>query len=144
LILALLYVGYAVVVHGAASNVAVASTFGFLWYWHLTWTVVWGVIVGLIFLIGLLVTVGGKDGSTKGYGLLASFVVGPLLAFGIGLRQALFLGSVAILMKAGIGPEGPLTWDKWNVAYLVIAGLMYVVAILVQRNTVTTTKSSNS
>ena len=132
LILALLYVAYQVGANSVAANVAVANTFGFLWGWHLTWTIVWGIIIALIFLIGLVVTAGAKTG--KGYGLLASFAIAPVLAIITAIRQTLFLGAVALMTKAGMGAEGVLPWDQWNITLVIIAGIMYLVAVVFQRN----------
>ena len=125
LILSLLFIAYKVVVGGVACNTAVASCLPWLWTWHLVWTLVFGVFVTLMFLVGLgsMCVKGGG-----GMGALLTFIIVPMMAVRVVIGQTLFLGAVAIAMRANMTAPTP------NTTYLIIAGIMYLVGIIMQRS----------
>jgi len=130
LILALLYVAYSVVVSGIAVNIAVASTLGFLWTWHIVWTCVWALVLLVFFIIGIV--------TGRGVGALIFLVAVPLIAVIVAIHQTLFLGAVAVASRAGLETGQP------NVTYLVIAGIMYLIAIVSMKGTGSAVSSSKS
>lgn len=133
LVLSLLYVAYCVIFTNVSVPVAVVSALGFLWTWHLVWTWVEGIVIGVIELVALIATF---CGSAIGAGV--ALVVMPLCAFSAAIHQALFLGAVAIAMKAGITGPTP------NWGFLGLAAMMYLIAIVTQRGTAAAASKAKS
>lgn len=130
LILALLFVAFAVIVQSTAPNIAVYSTFTFLWWWHIGWSCALAAVVVFIFLAGFIGLFASKS---KLQAFAVTFLASPIIALMFAFKQALFIGAIFLLMKAGIGPEGVLPFAAWNVPYVVIASLMYAIAAITMK-----------
>jgi hypothetical protein len=144
-ILAMLYVAYSVVVNSMTAESAIASTMGFLWYWHVVFAAVLGVIVAGMFILGLCGAVfGGQHDGTRAMGVLTMFVGVPLMLFLLSLGSAVFLGGVhcvgsSIARDAATGDVLP--FSAWNTQMLVIGCGLYGVGLLWQLMSKSTSSS---
>jgi len=146
LVLAALYVAYSMVVTKVAAEVAVASTVGFLWYWHLTFACIFGAIVAVIFLVSCGAIVFGS-GEVKGVGALGALVGTPLLLLVGAIGSVLFLGGVYCFGEAiAYDPEtgAVLPFAAWNVPFMVIGGILYALGALRQIGTRISSSSNSS
>jgi len=130
LILAVLYVAYSMVTTGASAETAFAATLPFLWYWHVTWAVIFGILVGLLFLISFIALFGKK---TAGLGALGMFVASPLVLVLGALGSALFLGGVYCVDQAIPMADGTAApFAEWNIQLFVVGCILYGLACLRQ------------
>jgi len=118
LVLSFLYLAYASLTGDTSTNILVMSCLEFLWNWHMVWSVILLFVMVMIFTFGVSYKIGALCFAT------------PLLAVFALLRQGLLLGGVALMLKAGAGPEGALPFDQWSIPLVVIAILMYIIGML--------------
>jgi hypothetical protein len=128
------------------AEVAVASTMGFLWYWHLTFACIFGAIVGIVFLIGCGAIVVG-DSKTKGMGIAGAFVGAPLLLLLVAIGSTLFLGGVycfedSIARDPATGEVLPFA--AWNGQLMVVGCILYGLGALRQISAKFSSNSSSS
>ena len=146
LVLAALYTAYTMVASKVTAEVAVASTMGFLWYWHMTFAVIFGIIIAIVFLVSCGAIVFGSGG-TKGIGALGALIGTPILLLLGAIGSALFLGGV-YCFDASIAhdPEtgAVLPFAAWNGQLMVVGCVLYGLAILRQIGTKISSSSSSS
>jgi len=146
LILAMLYVAFTMVTSGSTMEVAVASTMPFLWWWHIVWLSVFGLIVLVVFLLGCLGMVAG-DGETKLIGAAGSFVAAPLMLVLGAIGGALFLGGVYCVSDSiTIDPETgqAAAFSAWNMQMFTIGCILYGIGCLKQLFSRVSASSSSS
>ncbi len=146
LVLAALYTAYSMVTASVTAEVAVASTMGFLWYWHLTFACIFGAVVALIFLVSCGAVIFGSAG-TKGIGALGALLGTPLLLLLGAIGSALFMGGV-YCFDASIAhdPEtgAILPFAAWNGQLMVVGCILYGLGALRQLGAKISSSSSSS
>jgi hypothetical protein len=145
LILAMLYVAWSMVTSGSTMEVAVASTMPFLWYWHLVFACIFGTIVVIVFLLGLLGMLAGDD-ETKMLGAAGSFIAAPLMLVLGAIGSALFLGGVFCVSESiTIDPETgqAAAFSAWNMQMFVLGCILYGIGLLKQISAKFSTASSS-
>jgi hypothetical protein len=120
LILAGLYVAYAIVINSVAPVVAVEATLGFLWWWHIIWG---AVLIGLGLLMPLLGAVVATENKALGIGLVAA---SPVIMFFICLIPALFLGGVYAIDSGIQGGE------IVNQSHVIVGSVLYGLGVLLR------------
>ena len=134
LVLAALYVAYCVA-QSTTAEAAIASTMPFLWYWHLVFVCIFGVIVLIVFLVGLGMTVFGDSGGTKGAGLVVSFLGAPLMIVLGAIGAGLFLGGVYCMNAAiAVCPDtgAVQSFDAWNMQLFITGAVLYGIGVIRQ------------
>lgn len=123
LILAALYVAYAIVANEVAPVSAVEATLPFLFYWHCFWSAII-ILIGLcVPLGGAFLTLGGSTGKERAAGL-ALLAGSPLIIVLLLLGPLLFIGGV-YCVDSGI--EAGEIVNQNNVF---VGGILYGIAIL--------------
>lgn len=121
-VIALLYVAFQTA-NSIPLEASISSALQFLWVWHMTWSCILGIAFGL----GFLVVLGGLF-TTRHPGLATiGLVTSPILAMMVAIQQTLFLGGVYIAQKAG---NATIAFDQWNRNLLILAVIMYGLALL--------------
>lgn len=146
LVLAALYTAFTMVTAKTSAEVAVASTLGFLWYWHLTFAVIFGIIIAIVFLVSCGAVVFGS-GNAKGIGALGALIGTPLLLLLGAIGSALFLGGVYCFGEAiAHDPEtgAILPFAAWNGQMMVMGCILYGLGCLRQIGTKLSSSSSSS
>jgi len=128
LVLAVLFLAYAVVTHMPV-EAALVSLLGFLWWWHIAATVVVSAILLPVVLGGTTVSLAAKR---PGLGALVLLGGRPLVVILMAISQTLFLGGVYLVQLASVGPTGTLPLAQWNMTFVVIGCIMYVLGCLRQ------------
>ena len=134
LILAALYVGCRVLFSDAEPLAAFENTLGFLWYWHLTFAILKGLLWTLVPILGVAFGASGDD-KQKVAGI-AAVVASPFLLVLMLLSSALFLGGV-YGMNSGI-ENGVVV----NQNHLVVGVILYFIAVISQLRSHSTSSSS--
>lgn len=134
LILAALYVACRVLFSNAEPLAAFENTLGFLWYWHMTFTVSKVIIWLAIPVIGAIFGAAG-DSNEKIAGI-AAVVMSPFILALMLISSLLFLGGVYAL------DSGIQNGEVVNQNHLVMGCILYFLAVLTQLRR-TTTSSSN-
>lgn len=134
LILAALYVACRVLFSNSEPLVAFENTLGFLWYWHMTFTVLKVIIWLAVPVIGGIFGVAGN--SDEKLAGIAAVVLSPLLLFFMTLTSILFLGGV-YACDSGI-QNGEIV----NQNHLVMGCILYFLGVLIQLRRTSTTSSN--
>lgn len=125
LILAALYVAYAIVANEVAPVAAVEATLPFLFYWHCFWGAIL-ILVGLCVPAGgAFLAIGGSKGTERAAGL-ALLAGSPLIILLMVLGPALFIGGV-YCVDSGI-EAGEIV----NQNHVIVGGILYGIAILLR------------
>lgn len=125
LILALLYVALASVT-GTPPNEALASSFNFLWYWHLSITIIILSIIAIILCCGALIST-----KTNTPEIVAGILIlGPMAIVVMCIVQASYLIGTYLLILSARGAEGILPTDQWNNTYLILGCVLYFLGII--------------
>ena len=146
LILAALYVAFAMVSHETTMETAAMWTMPFLWVWHIIWLAVFACIVGVVFLISGGATALGK-GEVRAMGAAGMFVATPILMILGSIGGALFLGGVYCVGESiAVCPDtgGALPFAQWNTQLFIIGCVLYGLGALKQITTKLSSSSSKS
>lgn len=128
-LLAVLYVGFMVIVNNTDATSAGANTLPFLWWWHIVWTVLIFLVSLLVPLLGLLALIFADKGKEKAAG--AGFILFyPFMLVALLISAALFLGGIYLV-------ETSITWENGiatitDTSHAVTGAVMYGVGILAQ------------
>lgn len=134
LILAALYVACRVLFSNAEPLAAFENTLGFLWYWHMTFTVLKVIIWLAVPVIGGIFGVAGtSDEKIAG---IAAVVVSPFILALMLISSLLFLGGVYAF------DSGIQNGEVVNQNHLVMGCILYFLAVLTQLRR-TASSSSN-
>lgn len=129
-ILALLYAAWVVIFGDSAPEVAYLKATDFLYGWHVVWTWILGVFVGLIALLVMLCGAATGASEGRGIGAVVGMVLGGgvsgLIVFLFAVRRALYVGGAYLLAHA-LTRTSP--WH-WNQAYLILGSLLLIVAFV--------------
>lgn len=124
LVFAAFYVAFAIVVNNTPPIAAIESTLGFLWYWHVVFACIIGIILLIVPIAGLFAAV-NEDGKQKVFGAIV-MLCSPLI-FLLGMMgPALFLGAV-YAVDSGI-QDGEIV----NQTHVIVGGFLYGVGVLNQ------------
>lgn len=134
LILAALYVACRVLFSNAEPLAAFENTLGFLWYWHMTFTVLKVIIWLAVPVIGGIFGVAGN--SDEKFAGIAAVILSPLLLVLMTITSVLFLGGVYAL------DSGIQNGEVVNQNHLVIGAILYFLAVLAQLRRTSTSSSS--
>lgn len=126
-ILAVIYMAYSAIVN-VPVEVSLVSSLTFLWYWHLTFACIALIIPVGVALIGLFIV--GAGNLTEKLAGLGVFFLSPILALIFGLRSAMLLGGVWLMLEAS---QAGGTVAEWNQSKLIVGFLVYLVGLLVVR-----------
>lgn len=126
-ILAALYVAYSSITNVPIETSLVGSL-NFLWYWHLTFACILGIIPLGLAILGLFVMgVGNTTEKLGGFGVLA---LSPIVALLLGMRSFLLLGGVWLMLAAS---QAGGTVAEWNQSKLIIGLIVYLVGLVALR-----------
>ena len=127
-VLALLWVVYHCLVNDMPWDVAVPTTFSFLFWWHVVFACVFVLCVGVVFSIGLLAMVADSKEETRVSGAVTSFVAAPIMAIMGTIEFTLFIGGILCMDMATVGAAGErLSYADWNMQTMVIGIVLYCV-----------------
>ena len=130
LILAALYVAYNMAANGTTAETAMASTLPFLWWWHIVFVVLLGVIAFIVFLVSLGVMCSKGNGAM---GAAGAFLLTPLVIILGAISSALFLGGVYCAELAiPMTETGAAPFSEWNMPLFVVGCVLYGIAVLKQ------------
>lgn len=150
IVFALLYLAYRVFTQGDALEAGFVSSTSFLYYWY--W--VWGIVIfAFVSIPMLLVTLGGAAVGSRlgssGLGKMAGALGGATIGGGFSLlilvltaaRLALSIGGAWLLMTAG---TPAMTFAQFDMAKLVVGGIMLLVSLLMRSKSSSSSSSSTS
>jgi hypothetical protein len=146
-IFALFYAAYLAVVQSLGTEAVYLAATGFLYSWYFWWTIILGVIVGVIALVA--VVGGGAVGASGGRGPFGA-IGGAILGGGVSLlillvfaiRRGLFVGGAFLLNTALVtNADGGYEWItiRW-----VLGGLFLLIAFLTRSRSSSSSSSSSS
>lgn len=145
LILALLYAGYLMVIRSLPTETVYLAATGFLYSWYFWWTIILGVIVGLVALVAIIG--GGVAGACEGRGPIGAFggiVLGGgfslLIVLVFAIRRTLYVGGAYMLHTALTATSGGYSWDKGR---LILGVLLLFVAALTKSRSSSNSDSSS-
>lgn len=146
LILSALYVAFTMVTTKVSAEVAIASTMGFLWYWHCVFAIVFGIIVAIVFLVSCGALAFGNS-STRGIGACGVFIGTPILLIAGAISVSLFLGGVycvdaSIAYDSETGTVLPFT--DWDSQLMIMGCVLYTLGILGQISSKMSSSSNKS